>query len=222
MVFPTDWSVNRENASPITFVVIESSSPIVGIGSLRTRIFNASPITERLTIQNNTYSNGLLAGRIRSVIRIDTLVTDGVEHVGFLCMQNSVTAYGGSDSAYGVTVSAGNGVSSPDVNIVKYNTGFPSSPLLMDISSTTVTAGSSFVLQMDWVSSFSLLGGTLIRGYIGVATTDFGNLVQVVEATDIGSPFLTSVAEGFIQSCHSGVAPDFDVKWDETSIYELV
>lgn len=222
MAFPTDYIINRENASPITLVNIDNATPIVGVGSLSTVVSDTGALTERLTIQNNTYSNGLSTGRIRSVIRIDDLVTDNIGHVGFVCMQNTLTAYNTNDAGYAVTLSGGNGLSSPTVNIIKFNNTFTASPSVVDSASATVTTSSAFVFQMDWVSDFALLGGTLIRGYLGEATTDFNNLVQVVEYTDLSSPILSTVTEGLIQVLFSGVANNFDVKWDETSFFELV
>jgi hypothetical protein len=221
MAFPTDYVVNRENASPITLVSIDNTTPIVGLGSLNTVISDTGALTERLTIQNNTYSNGLTAGRIRSIIEISTLTTDNIGHVGFVCMQNSVTAYNTNDAGYAVVVSGDNGLSTTEVSIVKYNNVFTASPSFLDVASTGVALNTPFVFQMDWISDFPLLGGTLIRGYIGTNSTDFNDLVQVVEATDVSSPLVSTISEGLIQVLFSGAATTFDVKWDETSFFEL-
>jgi len=214
--------VNRENSSPITLVNIDNVSPIVGVGSLHTTIDDASAITERLTIQNNTYSNGLLAGRIRSVIEIENLSTDDVGYIGFSCMQNSLTAFNTNDAGYALVLSTG--VSPQAVSLIKYNNTIINSPLILDtdLDSVGVSFSTPFVFQLDWVSDFALLGGTLLRGYIGTATTDFNDLVQVVEFTDVSSPILASTTESLLQVVfNTSIATNFEVRWDDTSIFQL-
>lgn len=222
MAFPTDWVVNRENASPITLVNIDNIAPIDGVGSLHTTIDDASAITERLTIQNNTYSNGLLAGRMRSVIEIDDLNTDDISMIGFLCMQNSLTAYNTNDAGYGLVLSTG--VAPQVVSLIKYNNTITNSPFILDTSmdSAGVNFDEPFVFQLDWVSDFALLGGTLLRGYIGTNTTDFNDLIQVVEFTDVSSPILTSTTESLFQAVfNTSIATNFEARWDNTSIFQL-
>lgn len=218
MVFPIDYVISKENSS--TIVSIDQITPILGLGSLQVFISDASPIIERLSIQNNTYTNGILDGRIRSVIRIDTMTTDVTDRVGFASMQSSSTINGVSDTGYGVVISAGNELSTPLIEIIKYSNGFQTVSILDSVSVGTLGLGISFVLQMEWVTN-SILDGTLIRGYIGVNTTDFNDLVKVVEVVDETSPFTVSTTEGLIVTSFGSVPPALDVKFDELSIFSL-
>ena len=221
MVFPTDWTVNKENASTLT--VNDTVTEINGVSSLNTRIVDAGFITERLSLQNNTYTNGITEGRIRSKMRIDTMTTDGRGRVGFGCMQSAGTIFNGVDQGYGVVVSGTTGLGTPAVDIIKWTAGLPSSPVILATTAVpTLLLGQTFVFQMDWISDFPLLGGTLLRGYIGINTTDFNNLVEVATHTDLFSPILASNTEGIIHASF-GVSnpPDFDVKHDDLSIFTL-
>ena len=222
MVFPTDWVVNKEDASTVT--VNDASTPIAGVASLQTQIVNAGPVTERMTLQNSTYTNGITEGRMRAKMRVDTMSSiDSQGYVGFACMQNSPTVFTGTDQGYGVIVSAGTGLSAPAVSIIKWTTGFPTFPVVLDsVSVPGLLIGQSFVFQMDWVFDLGLLGGTILRGYIGTNTTDFNDLIEVVTFTDTIAPLVFSVTESLLHANINGATgPDFDVKWDDVSIFTL-
>jgi hypothetical protein len=216
MVFPTDWVIQKEN--PSTIVGIDGSTPIVGLGSMQVFVTDAP---ERVAIQNNTYTNGILDGRIRANVRIDDMTTDVIDHVGFVCMQSAPTIDGASDEGYGLVLSGDNGLSTATVNLVKYTNGFQSLIILDSVSAGSLGIGTPFVFQLDWVEE-ALLNGVVLKGYIGVTTVDFNDLVQVVEFTDTSSPLTTSVAEGLVVVSLSTISPTLDVKFDNVSIFSLI
>jgi len=215
MTFPTQWTQNKQQGS--TVIALNTGTPIVSSGSLR---MNATVSPEAITLQNTTYTNGLIAGRMRTILRVDTLSTTGTEEVGFVFMQNNPTMYNGVDLGYGVFLSAQNGLTTPRITIVKYTAGLPASPseLAFTTSFTAPTLGNPFVFEAEWIANLAVLGGTDIRARYAPGT-NFASLAQVVAFTDTSSPILVSSTESL--ACSFRGTGQMVVCWDETSIYQL-
>lgn len=219
MTFPIDYLISKE--IPSTVVEIETSTPIEGTGSLRTHLTTVPPMLERVSIVNTTYTNGILAGRMRAVVQVDVAVSSSPVFVGFACMQNSPTIHQLTDTGYMIGVSIGAGFTPTNLIIGKYTAGVTSFPTLLSSLPTTVLAGIPFVLQMDWITTV-LVGGIRLRSYIGLATTDFDDLVLVGEVDDVTAPYTTSVAEGMVAGTfETSGFHELDAKWDLFSVFSL-
>jgi hypothetical protein len=215
MAFPGDWVTNKIDSG--TLVVLEGATPIVGSGSLK---INATVTTERVTLYNTTYTNGLTAGYIRSNMRIPVHSTTGEARAGFAFMQNVATINGVTDTGYAAFLSSDNGLTSPRIHVVKFTTGLPNSPT--DLASTTSftapTIGSNFCFEVQWIADVGVFGGTqiIVRYCTGLS---FASLVDVITVVDTSSPIITSSFETIaFAKQHTGT---FQALYDETRIYEL-
>jgi hypothetical protein len=221
MAFPTDWIVNKEQ--PSTVVAINASTPINSVGSLR--VFVDSTLQDRISLQNNTYPNGLLAGRMQSKFRIDQYESISFSEVGFTFMMNSPTLFSPFDEGYGafVVLDPSFPASIAEVEIVKYTSGLPIFPTIL--ASATITPpnfGETYVFEVDWVSDFSVLAGTLVTVRYALGD-DFLLLDEVLSYTDTSSPLLISTTEGLAVNANANGSSlsVLELNWDDTSIFSL-
>ena len=218
MTFPTDFVISQEQ--PSTFIHIEPVIPIVDNGSL---IFSATDAPERSFVKKNTYTSGInTAGRIRSVFRIDSIVSSGDEEVGFSFMMNNASVRTPSDAGYAVLLTTGSdsfGLVNPRVIITKYAGGLAGVPAELASVSVPTVFGGPFVMEAEWVNDVPQFGGVVIKVRYANGT-DFGTMTEVLSFTDTVSPIITSSHEGLVFNYHD-LSGQFNVKVDETSVFQL-
>lgn len=216
MSFPGNWHIFFNQGSS-TLVDRDADTPIIAAGSLE---IDMTLAPERVSLYNDLYSNGQTSASMRSIFRITTLTTTAIERVGFVFMQNAATIDGVLDAGYGVFMNAGNGLTSPYINLVKYTTGLPATPteLATTSSFSPPDLDDDYMLSVSWVSDIGIIGGTqvVVKYALG---TDFGDLVQVLEYADTSSPIITSSFESLAAS-FEGLG-EFRILIDETSIFQI-
>jgi hypothetical protein len=212
MTFPLNWNIYKADGA--TTVSIEQSLAIIGHGSLNITTVNP----DRVTLYNNSYTPGLLAGTIGTIINIPVHIATARCYVGLVFMQNVPQINLVTSAGYGVFFSALSGLTSPRISIVKFTTGLPTSPveLAFTTSFTPPTLGGNFVFSALWTSSFA--GTSIIAQY--ALGTNFTALSSVLTVNDVTSPIVTTSYESLaVSSTGTGT---FTALFDQTSIYDLV
>ena len=220
----TDWVFNKSNVEILTFTeifnpVIPTDSFGVG-GSLRVDHFDSMGLF--MNAYNNTYTGGIIKGRIRSIIQPETLVGAGTYLAGFTFMQSQLDITGGAGSFYGAFYVANSGGTTTRWSLRKYSVGLESAlggtSLITTGSLGTFAPGTPSILEIEWDAS----SGTQVDFILRAATndTDFDNLAVVSTVSDTVSPLVTSFGEGLATA--NDVLSDMSWLFDNTAIYTVL
>jgi hypothetical protein len=237
----SDWTIYSDGGTvgggnPQGIVFTDIITPIDGAGSL---VLTHAPSNEfqSINLTPSTLPTGVVAGRLRTLIRIDDLDDPSMQenHFGILSMQNveNLSEFGTTNRAYGLSVSLGEGFTPQSIRLWKFTSGLDGgtgalnlSQVIVSVSSPfTLMTGSIIALEFEWRTEpevISQMGGALLIGRVGQAS-NFSDLQTVITEVDTVSPFTTTVAESifacFKNSMGSG---DNKVTFDRTALDRII
>ncbi len=240
-----DWVTHFDggtiSSNPKGIAYTDILSPIIGTGSVV--LTNTTPTTQfqSIVLTPATAPTGFIAGRMRSRIRLDNMITVSnpthVSHVGLLCMQSvenmaEFGAFGGMGECYGMSIAIGNGFSTQAINFHKFTAGIDGSSgsistTVLDSAATpfSLSQGSVVSVELSWRAeplTLTDLGGAYFVVRVG-QMADFSDLQDVITYLDASSPYGVSVSEGIWAGLKSGTSAQAPkVTFDQTSIYRTI
>ena len=200
-------------------VLLETTTPIVGTGSLRVNR-SGSGVSGSFTYPTGL-PTGLSKGRLQTLFRVPTITADnGSDQLATLYfMVNTVTAPLTAATMYGFSAVMrttgvtgcflGKGMGSQNV-----------SNQLGSYSFATIPVNTTIALQVDWAYDLVQFAGTQIKARYKVGS-DFLSMTEAFNLIDTSSPYTTSVAEALGVATSIGTST-FGVMFDETSLFDLV
>jgi hypothetical protein len=198
----SDFTFNKNNADIIC--AIDGSSPLIGSGSLR--LSNVDNKTVPRRVHGYYTSNvGFARGKIRTLVNI--AASSNRTRAGLYCCGSQANLASAGNVYYAAFESDSSG-GNRRLRLWKATTGFdedsvtPATALLTAVAHPAFTLGTTKALELEWHASLTLLGGTRLIVRVG-DETDFSDLDEVADYTDVTSPYTTCVAEGV-----------FLLKWD--------
>lgn len=237
----SDWTIYKDGGTagggnPQGIVFTDIVTPIDGVGSL-TMTHLPSNEFQSINMVPATYPTGVVAGRMRTLIRIDDLDDPSMQenHFGILAMQNTqnMSQFGTSRRAYAFSVSLGEGFSPQSIRLWKLINGLDGGSGSLDINQIlssveipfVLTTGSIISLEFEWRTEpevISQVGGALLIGRVGQAI-NFSDLEEVINIADTSSPFTSTVSES-IFSCfkNSMSSGNNRVTFDRTSLDRII
>jgi len=237
----SDWTIYSDGGTagggnPQGIVFSDIITPIDGASSL---VMTHTPSNEfqSINLVPSTLPTGVVAGRMRTIIRIDDLDDPSMQenHFGILSMMNTenMSEFGTSNRAYGLSVSLGEGFTPQSIRLWKFTSGLDGgsgsinlSQVIVSVASPfTLITGSIITLEFEWRTEpevISQMGGALLIGRVG-QTTNFNDLQTVITQIDTSSPYITTVSES-IFSCfkNSMSSGDNKVTFDRTALDRII
>jgi hypothetical protein len=236
-----DWTIYNDgggigggNSQAVIYTDI--INPISGSGSVALTHLPSDEF-QSINLVPSTYPTGFENGKIRTLIRFDDMddISSQENHAGMLAMQNveNLSEFGTTNTAYGLSVSVGEGFSPQSFRLWKFVEGLDGGSGSLNTGQAldsvalpfTLTTNSVVCMEFEWQASgqiVSELGGVLLIGRLGQSTT-FDDLTTLITVVDTTSPFTTTVAEsifaGFKNQAASGTNR---VTFDQTSLIELI
>lgn len=226
----SDW-VQNQSANPV--IALDTTSPIVGSGSLSITVPLSGARQCAHLYLDAPFSKGFLKGRIRTLLRWDTggLLASGAqrEGAGIVGVQSQLDVSGTTGSCYSCYLGKKDVAGSAfKIVLGKHTAGLSSTVGNTYLSDTslgiTPTAGDFWPFEFEWVVDIPGLGGVRLIGRLGTKNSqDFGTLVDQFDLVDSSSPLSASVAEGvFAGKGNTAVTTNDDWSFDQTTVFELV
>ena len=241
-----DWTKYRDGGSlssdPRGLIYTDILSPMFGTGSA---VLTHEPTDEfqSINLVPATSPTGYVAGRMRTLIRLDDFDDSGVpnfeeNHAGLLCMQSTENMaqfgnFGGTGLSYGVSVTIAEGFSAQSIRLWKFSAGLDGSSgslpfgdiLTSVLPPFVLSQGQTIALELTWKAeplTLLDLGGVYLRAKIG-QTTDFSDLQTVITYIDAASPYTATVAESIWAGFKNVVNTSANrVTFDQTSLFRTV
>jgi hypothetical protein len=234
-----NWTIYKDGGtagggSPKGIVFTDIITAIDGSGSL---VMTHTPSNEFQSINMvpSTLPTGVVAGRMRTIIRIDDLDDPSMQenHFGILSMMSTedMSEFGTSNTAYGLSASIGEGFTPQSVRLWKFNQGLDGGSGSLDIlqildsvlPTFTYTSGGIIALEFEWRTEpeiVSQLGGSLLIGRVGQAL-DFSDLQEVINFIDV-TPYTSTVGESLFSCFKNAMASgDNKVTFDKTTLVRI-
>jgi hypothetical protein len=213
-----DWTFCKSDADLIA--AVDLSNPLVGSGSLRLSNVNDKSIASNVH-GYYTATTGFVRGKIRSLVKVET--ASNRARAGLYCCASTpdLTATG---SAYYTCLQADASGGSRTIQLFKATAGFDQEPpggLLANVAHAAFTIATTHCLELEWQIDATVLAGTRLIVRFG-SQTDFSDLAEVLDYTDVSSPLVVSAGEG-VCLVKWGVASDLaEARFDSTTIVPLV
>ena len=237
----SDWTIYKDGGTagggnPQGIVFTDIITPIDGAGSL---VMTHTPSNEFQSINMvpATLPTGVVAGRMRTLIRIDDLDDPSMQenHFGILSMMDveNFSEFGTTNRAYGLSVSLGEGFTPQSIRLWKFTSGLDGGSGSLNLAQVitsvappfTFVTGSIVALEFEWRTEQAVIdqmGGALLIGRVAEGT-NFNSLQTVITEVDTSSPFTTTVSESifacFKNSMSSG---DNKVTFDRTALDRII
>jgi hypothetical protein len=199
--------------------VIDGSTVIVGAGSLR--ISNTNDMTPAMNGHCvYTGNKGFTRGRLRTLVKLPSGTTR--TRAGIYCMasQADLTSLG---SAYYACIQNDSFGGDRTLQLSKVTAGFDQEPpgtTLGSVAHPAFTETATVALELEWVADAAVLGGTRLIVRQGSAT-DFSDLVDKIDITDVSSPLVTSAGEGLVL-VKWGTSGDLaEARFDQTTVVQM-
>lgn len=211
-----DWTVNESPGG--LSLVINTTTPLVDSGSLRGDNTGFGGSVNYTNLTEDNYTKGIARGKIRTIMQAE--ITGNRWQAGINFVADNLDLTGGAAGTYIWCAESDAGLRT--FKLYEYGNGFGSSATktLHTVSSPAWTAASIFTLEVEWNLDIAGLGGCRIIARHGTAT-DFSDLVDVYDAVD-GSPHVsTATAEGLFIRKYDTLGDNYDVQFDNTSIFTI-
>lgn len=225
-----DWVVQDDNTFAASLNV---STPIVGSGSYSSSSSGSLSDSAQITYLNSgSFAKGYTKGRLRSLFRRGAGYSDSqtADHfIGFFFMAEIENFIASQGDYYFVGLRTEGGTTYRP-RIVKATNALAravDTEGFLEYSASTITynIGDVLPMQVDWVLDQAQLGGMRITLSLGnIGDLDYSNLTTIYDIID-GSPFTTSVNEGFFQyfdNATAGVPSTEYWAFDNTGVFQLV
>ena len=241
----SDWTKYFDGGTffpnPQGLVYTDILTPLIGTGSVT---FTHQPSIEfqSINVIPNILPTGYAAGRIRTLLRLDTITDTGgpnsqENHAGILCMQNQENlanfgAFGGVGQAYGMSVTVSEGLTVQKIRLWKFTAGLdgstgslnPSQILIEVTCPFVLIQGSTMCIELLWRTEPEViadLGGAYLSVKVG-QLSDFSDLTQVLSYIDVISPYTVTVTESlWVGFKNLTASPVNKITFDQTSIYRI-
>ncbi len=219
----SQWTSVITPASGIT-VSIETTSPLVGTGSLRLQRSGSGMASSFTYPTDIALPTGFTKGRLQTQFRLDSITADNASNqlASLFFMVSSITSPLTTASMYGFSAAC-----RTSDGIVQFFLGktigggsISISNQLGSVDIADIPSGTTITMQVDWVYDLLQFAGTQIKARYKIGT-DYVGMTTVFNYTDTSSPLSTSVAEGLGLVTPIG-ASVYDVFFDETSLFDLI
>ena len=236
----SDWTIYSDGGTvgggnPQGIVFTDIVTAINGAGSL-TMTHVPTNEFQSINIVPATLPTGVLAGRMRTIIRLDDIDDPTMQenHFGILSMMSTenMSQFGTTNTAYGLSLSIGEGFTPQSVRLWKFNEGLDGGSGVLNLTQVllSVTPPFTFVpgglvgLEFEWRAEpafVASLGGVQLTGRVGQAL-DFSDLQDVITVTDSSSPYTSTVGESLFSCFKNQMASgDNKVTFDDTTLVRI-
>jgi hypothetical protein len=210
-----DWEFFKSGAS--IFHYLDQTTVLLSGGSLHVLSEGAGDRVINCKVTDASGINhGYVHGKLRSIIRVDSVI-DGF-FFGFACLQSQDNITTSGDFYFCVVRTSLSSYFSIQLYKVTGGLSSGSFSLLDETSNHQSSEGIPFALEVEWSASSGTQVDFVIR--IDNNALDFSSLVDVISVSDLSSPFISSLGEGFAGKLSSSEQIECFV--DKTQLYRIL
>lgn len=218
----SDWN---QNLSANASVVLDLITPILGVSSLNFKTTSSSSAFGGYLTPTGAsgFTKGIEQGRLRSLV-VNDASTGGGNAGGLVIMGSTDTLATIAGNCYrlehfntGASGSYSLYRSNASATVLAAIAGWT---VLIAVTTITITSGTTYGLQLEFIADVTNLGGTYIKFSRGTAT-DFSDLATVAQYIDTGAGVITTSSSEGLYARTSGTN-NLDVRMDQTSLYQLI